>query len=128
MERKIGFEWPFRSSRKFGGIPEKGEWCAHGGFILLNGIKVPPPEWSRPGTGRHTRDTWFLPPNEEPYDDDYFPWTRPPIHLELAKGDNTILFKVPVGFEGQNWRLFFAPLKIDSNGKWMEDNELSFTL
>lgn len=122
----IGFETPTRSSRKSAGIPENGKWDVNGGTIFINGKEIAGPRWQNPGGNRYLQETWFLPANEIPYTDEEFYWSRRPAAIDLQKGWNKILVRVPRAYKHQNWMFAFVPVKLDANRRWIEDLSLSF--
>ena len=65
----------------------QGKWNAKGAEIYLNGTPVPPPQWVQPGlSGWGTR--------EKPLVDE--PWmVRKPLKVQLKKGRNELLIKLP---------------------------------
>lgn len=65
----------------------QGKWNAKGAEIYLNGRPVPPPRWAQPGLqGRGTI--------EKPLIDE--PWmVRKPLRVQLKKGRNELLIKLP---------------------------------
>lgn len=65
----------------------QGKWNAKGAEIYLNGTPVPPPQWVQPGlSGWGTR--------EQPLVDE--PWmVREPLKVQLKKGRNELLIKLP---------------------------------
>lgn len=107
----IGFETPFRANRIYGGIPDQGEWDAHGGNVWINGENLPAPEWENPGWKPSKTSGWGSPEDQEiPWRDEELYWTRKPVKLLLKKGWNEILIKVPGTNDYQNWMFTFAPL------------------
>ena len=64
-----------------------GKWNGKGAEIYLNGKPVPPPQWKQPGLqGRGTI--------EKPLVDE--PWmVREPVRVQLKKGRNELLIKLP---------------------------------
>lgn len=83
--------------------PPKGEWDYMKSKIWLNGNLIPPPEWSFPG-----RPSGQL---EEPLADEGF-YYRPPMLIDVQKGWNTVLLKLPMG-------LFDPLLDWQVPPKWM---------
>jgi hexosaminidase len=117
----LGFETPGRATRRCGGIPPSGEWCAHGGALFLNDRKVPGPAWKQPGANRFLAHTWGSPANEIPYSDEEFYWARDPAEIPLQAGWNKILLRVPCGYADQNWSVTFVPVREGEGGRWVED-------
>ena len=109
----IGFETPARSNRQYAGIPQQGSWDANGGDVWINGSRLTPPVWSKPGQYRILRPTWAQPEEEMPYEDEEFYWSRKPTKVHLQKGKNVVLIKVPKSYQAQRWSFTFAPLNMD---------------
>jgi hexosaminidase len=116
----IGFETAARSNRRSAGIPANGKWDANGGAVFVNGKELAGPQWKNPGGNRYLRATWETPANEIPFTDEEFYWSRPPASIQLKKGWNKILVRVPRTFRDQNWQFAFVPVKM-KNGRWVED-------
>ena len=127
MHAVLGFEAAARSNRRSGGIPQNGKWDANGGAVFINGKELPGPKWSNPGGHRYLNATWYLPPNEIPYTDEEFFWSRPPARISLQKGWNEILVRMPRAYRDQRWHFAFAPVKQDQPGKWVEDLSIRIT-
>lgn len=65
----------------------QGQWNAKGARLLLNGTPIPPPRWHQPGlAGPRTRE---IPLVDEPWA------VRPPLRVNLRKGRNELLIKLP---------------------------------
>jgi hexosaminidase len=116
----MGFETAARSNRRSAGIPANGKWDANGGAVFVNGKELEGPQWKNPGGNRYLRATWETPANEIPFTDEEFYWSRPPATLQLKKGWNKILVRIPRTYKDQNWQFGFVPVKM-SNGTWVED-------
>lgn len=116
----IGFETAVRSTRKSAGLPEKGQWDANGGYIKLNGNLAPAPVFANPGAYRYLEDTWEQAPNEIPFTDEEFYWTRKPAKLKLNKGWNRIEVISKRSYKGQDWMFAFVPVRLNQDGKWVE--------
>ena len=127
MHAVLGFEAAARSNRRSGGIPQNGKWDANGGAVFINGRELAGPQWSNPGGHRYLTATWYLPPNEIPYTDEEFFWSRPPARITLHKGWNEILVRVPRAYRDQRWHFAFAPVKQNQQGKWVEDPSIRIT-
>lgn len=108
----VGFETPARSNRQYAGIPQQGSWDANGGDVWVNGSRLAPPVWSKPGQFRILRPTWAQPEEEIPYEDEEFYWSRKPTKVHLQKGKNIVLVKAPKSYEGQRWSFTFVPLNM----------------
>ncbi|MGD9563293.1 MAG: family 20 glycosylhydrolase [Pyrinomonadaceae bacterium] len=122
----VGFETPTRSSRKSAGIPANGKWDSNGATIFVNGKELAGPRWQNPGRNRYLQETWFLPANEIPYTDEEFYWSRKPAAIDLKKGWNKVLIRVPRAYKGQSWMAAFVPVKLDANRRWVEDLSVKF--
>jgi hypothetical protein len=127
MHAVLGFEAAARSNRRSGGIPQNGKWDANGGAVFINGRELPGPKWSNPGGHRYLNATWYLPPNEIPYTDEEFYWSRPPARIRLQQGWNEILVRMPRAYRDQRWHFAFAPVRQDQQGKWVEDPSIRIT-
>lgn len=127
MHAILGFEAAARSNRRSGGIPLNGKWDANGGAVFINGKELPGPTWSNPGGHRYLMATWHLPPNEIPYTDEEFFWSRPPARIRLQQGWNEILVRMPRAYRDQRWHFAFAPVKQNSLGRWVEDLSIRIT-
>lgn len=94
----IGFYNISRSNNT--ATPEAGRWDNRNSRIWLNGKEIPPPHWSKPG--RHPDNL------EEPLIDEGYEY-RDPAPIELHKGWNRILIKIPAAaFKQSDWQ---SPLK-----------------
>lgn len=77
---------------------EQGKWNAKGAELYVNGVPVPPPTWRQPGTGPNI--------GEKPLVDE--PWTvRPPVRVQLKKGRNEVLVKLPLKGWKKSFTCFF---------------------
>ncbi|MBR2839456.1 MAG: family 20 glycosylhydrolase [Kiritimatiellae bacterium] len=81
-------------------LPGVGEWNRFGACVELNGEKVAPPKWKRPGLGlgkviADWTPAWTLyEADEEPFtDQEYF--MRPPTPIRLRKGWNHVRLTIP---------------------------------
>ncbi len=92
--------------------PPAGEWDYKGSRIWINDQSVDPPSWANAG---------FQPTDlETPYTDENF-WVREPITVNLSRGWNKILLKMPVGsFTFPKARLtkwMFTALIVSADGR-----------
>lgn len=79
--------------------PQEGTWNKLDSKIWLNGLIIEPPQWQRAGQG---------PDLEIPYVDENY-YFREPIRVQLKKGWNELLLKMPVGtFNSGVW---YSPVK-----------------
>jgi hypothetical protein len=77
--------------------PPRGAWDYKGSRIWLNGKLLEPPGWLQPGMHPATLETIYT---NEPYEN------RPPMLVQLQKGWNKLLLKLPVGaFQTSDYRL-----------------------
>ncbi len=81
-------------------LPDVGEWNRFGASVELNGERIAPPKWKRPGLkkGRPIADwtpAWTLyEADEEPFtDQEYF--MREPTPIRLRKGWNHVKLTIP---------------------------------
>ena len=81
-------------------LPDVGEWNRFGASVELNGEKIAPPKWKRPGVkkGKPLADwtpAWTLyEADEEPFtDQEYF--MREPTPIKLRKGWNHVKLTLP---------------------------------
>ena len=123
----IGFDTSTRSTRRSGGIPRTGQWDANGGSVWLNGKEIPPPQWKMPGQRRYEYHTWGKAPNEIPYVDEEFYWCREPIRVQLKKGANLILMRVPLVYKDQSYQATCLPVKKHGN-RWVEDESITSSI
>jgi hypothetical protein len=119
----VGFEFPRRSTRKSGGIPQQGKWDANGGTFFVNNEELPAPRWKNPGTRRYEGHTWGGVANEIPYIDEELYWLREPVKVNLKKGANKVLFRVPWSYRGQHWQAVMVPVK-RAGTRWVEDESI----
>ncbi len=83
----------------------QGKWNAVGAEVMVNGKAVPPPTWQQPGKGGR----------EEPMIDE--PWAvRKPLRVQLQKGRNEILVKLP----SHKWKWSFTCFFPDAKGLTFE--------
>ncbi|GGK83406.1 hypothetical protein GCM10011405_34090 [Rufibacter glacialis] len=75
--------------------PAQGTWDDRSSAIFLNGTRMNPPKWKRPGQKGNAE----IPLLDEGYS------FRAPVTAPVKKGWNTVLVKVPVGsFKGKDWQ------------------------
>lgn len=88
----IGFTNPSRSQAT--DSPPAGQWDFHHSAVWLNGKRIDPPLWARPGA---------MGDLEMPLIDEGYEYRAPTV-LRLQKGWNTIRIKAPIGsFRARNW-------------------------
>ncbi len=117
----IGFDASARSNRRSSGIPQNGAWSSFGSRIWVNGQELKGPEWQMPGSREYRDNTWFRPPNEIPFADEEFWWTREPVAIPVKKGSNSIIIENPYVGEHQNWSVTFIPVR-KSGDKWVSES------
>ena len=100
-------------------LPDVGEWNRFGASVELNGEKIAPPEWKRPGLGkgRPIEDwtpAWTLyEADEEPFTDQEY-YMREPTQIFLRKGWNHVKLTIPnpaaEGKTRHRWSGTFIPV------------------
>lgn len=114
IEALIGFETPLRANRTYTGIPNKGYWDANGGAIWVNGEVLQSPVWKKPGWKPSKKSGWGSKEDQEiPWTNEELYWTRKPTVINLKKGKNSIIVRVPSSTDYQNWMFTFIPLNMD---------------
>jgi hexosaminidase len=122
----VGFESLTRANRRSGGIPAQGKWDGNGGSVWINGKELTPPVWKNPGQWRFEKATWGQPANEIPITDEEQYWCREPIRVELKKGDNLVLMRIPFTYAQQSIQGICAPVK-KVGDRWIEDESMGNT-
>jgi hypothetical protein len=116
----VGFDSPARSNRKSDGIGEQGKWeFSARAFVGENEI-FPAKPWNEPGKYRYHHNTWHREPNELPYTDEQFFWTREPAQIPLKAGMNTIKLECPRVFDANVWIAAFIPITVTPEGSISE--------
>ena len=111
MPFMIGFDAPARSSRRWSGVPQNGEWSQCGTRVWVNGREIKNPRHYKLAGQRQSKgDTWTSPLNEMPYDDEEIWWAQDPTKLPLKKGANTVVVEIPYVGEFQSWGVSLIPL------------------
>jgi hypothetical protein len=114
----IGFhDWSRSGGRRGGPFPEQGQWHNTNPQVWLNGEVIPPPKWNNPGLEANSEEVPFS-------DENYF--FRDPAKIQLKKGWNEVLLKIPV--KTNTWkRMFtFVPVRFEGlNVKEVEELEFS---
>ena len=122
----IGFDSPARSNRMSDGIGEQGKWeCSARVFSGETEI-FPPKPWNEPGKYRYHYPTWHKEPNEMPYTDEQFFWTREPASIPLKAGWNTISLHCPRVFNAAIWVAAFVPVTQHEDGTVTEATGISY--
>jgi len=95
----IGGMWGHSGGYRTARAPEQGQWDYSGGDLWLNDKRVEPPHWpfeSLPWTG------WGKGRIETPLTEEGY-FYRPPVKVELKKGWNKVLIRLPFGtWKGDN--------------------------
>ena len=112
----VGFDSPARSNRMSDGIGEQGKWEGSARVFAEDTEIFPPKPWNEPGKYRFHFHTWHKEPNEMPYTDEQFFWTREPAQIPLKAGKNTITISCPRVFNAAIWIAAFVPMTQDGNG------------
>lgn len=113
----IGFHgWSRAGGRRGGPTPNIGQWHNTTPKIWVNGNTIEPPVWKQPNLAVKTDEIPFV-------DEDYF--YREPTEINLKKGWNKVLLKIPHG--GTSWKWMFTCTPIKVVGKHVEEqNDLIF--
>ena len=102
----IGFHgWSRAGGRRGGPFPEQGQWHTTNPKIWVNGKEIQPPIWKQPSLAANTPEIPFV-------DEDYF--YREPTKVNLKKGWNKVLLKIPHG--GTSWKWMFTCVPVDWDG------------
>ena len=112
----VGFQGWSRSSRRGGPTPNQGQWHSTNPKIWVNNTEVAPPIWKQPNLKEEAHEIPFI-------DEDYF--YRSPTKIQLKKGWNKVLLKIPQG--GKSWKWMFTCTPVKVVGKNMSEvPELTF--
>lgn len=122
----IGFDSPARSNRKSDGIGEQGKWEFSARAFVGETEIFPAKPWNEPGKYRYHHNTWNRDPNELPYTDEQFFWTREPAQIPLKAGNNTIKLYCPRVFDANVWIAAFVPITTDSDGSISEAHGIRY--
>jgi hypothetical protein len=99
----IGFQnWSRSGGRRGGPTADIGEWHYTKPKIWVNDNEIQPPKWKQPGLGSNTPEIPFV-------DEDYY--YRKPTKIQLQKGWNKFLLKIPQG--GNSWKWMFTCVPVD---------------
>jgi hypothetical protein len=113
----IGFhDWSRSAGRRGGPFPDQGEWHNTRPVAWVNQSVVEPPVWNNPGVEANSEEFPFT-------DENYF--FREPAKIELRKGWNQVLLKVPALQTSWKWMFTFVPV-IMENGNVREVEGLVF--
>lgn len=122
----IGFDSPARSNRKSDGIGEQGKWEFSARAFVGETEIFPAKPWNEPGKYRYHHNTWHREPNELPYTDEQFFWTREPAQIPLKAGNNTIKLYCPRVFDANVWIAAFVPITVNTNGSISEAKGIKY--
>lgn len=113
----IGFhDWSRSAGRRGGPFPQQGEWHHTRPVAWVNQSVVEPPVWNNPGIEANSEEFPFT-------DENYF--FREPAKIELRKGWNQVLLKVPALRNSWKWMFTFVPVRME-NGNVREVEGLVF--
>lgn len=121
-----GFDSPSRSNRMSDGIGRQGEWECSGRLFAGDVEIFPPKPWNEPEKYRYHYHTWHKAPNEMPYTDEQFFWTREPARIPLKAGWNTISLYCPRVFNSAIWVAAFVPITTREDGSVTEATGISY--
>ncbi len=101
----IGFTGYSRSGGRSGGPnPKQGQWSNCNAEVWFNDSVIAPPVWKHPGLANS---------REVPFTDENY-YFRAPTMVNLNKGWNKILLKVPHNRPARKWFFTCVPVKWDS--------------
>lgn len=110
-------DWSRSGGRRGGPFPEKGQWHNTNPKVWVNGKLIEPPEWNKPGAEVRSDEIPFS-------DENYF--FREPSKINLDKGWNEVLLKIPV--HTRTWKRMFTFVPVDiSTGNAKEVDGLRFS-
>ncbi|WP_291868918.1 family 20 glycosylhydrolase [Maribacter sp.] len=113
----IGFQgWSRSGGRRGGPFPNQGQWHTTNPKIWVNDTQIAPPVWKQPNLGSKTDEIPFI-------DEDYF--YRTPTKVNLKKGWNKVLLKIPHGGNSWKWTFTCVPVSVKKE-QVSEVNELKF--
>lgn len=104
----IGFQgWSRSGGRRVGPFPDQGQWHTTEPKIWVNEIEIAPPVWKQPNLETKTDEIPFI-------DEDYF--YRVPTKINLKKGWNKVLLKIPQDRNSWKWMFTCVPVNITKDG------------
>lgn len=113
----IGFQgWSRSGGRRGGPFPNIGQWHTTNPKIWVNNTEIRPPIWKQPNIEEKSDEIPFI-------DEDYF--YRNPTKVNLKKGWNTVLLKIPHDVNSWKWMFTCIPVNSDKTGV-KEVTELKF--
>lgn len=83
----------------------------------MNDIEIAPPVWKQPNLGTKTDEIPFI-------DEDYF--YRAPTKINLKKGWNKVLLKIPQDTNSWKWMFTCIPIQVTKDG-FREANDLKYS-
>lgn len=111
LKAHINFESPLRANRIYTGIAKNESWDINGGKVWVNGKVFKGPKWENPGWKPFKQKGWSTGIDREiPWTDEELYWLREPAVIQLKKGWNEIMVKVPCTTKHQNWMFTFVPI------------------
>ncbi|PTN06312.1 family 20 glycosylhydrolase [Mangrovibacterium marinum] len=110
-------DWSRSGGRRGGPFPQSGEWHNTHPKVWLNGELVAAPNWDHPGLASNSEEIPFT-------DENYF--FRKPEPIQLKKGWNEVLLKIPVKKETWKRMFTFVPVR-EENGTMKEVEGLKFS-
>jgi hypothetical protein len=103
----VGFQgWSRSGGRRVGPFPDQGQWHTTNPKLWVNNVEIAPPNWKQPNLGTRTDEIPFI-------DEDYF--YRSPTKIQLKKGWNTVLLKIPQDNNSWKWMFTCVPVDIENN-------------
>lgn len=103
----IGFQgWSRSGGRRVGPFPDQGQWHTTHPKIWVNDIEIAPLVWKQPNLGTKTDEIPFI-------DEDYF--YRAPTKVNLKKGWNKLLLKIPQDRNSWKWMFTCVPVTIEND-------------
>ena len=90
-------------------LPDVGEWNRFGAYAELNGERIAPPKWNRPGLKKGgSAKVWcstgtIYEADEVPFEDQEY-YMREPTQIRLREGWNYVKLVVPNTYERGKWR------------------------
>jgi hypothetical protein len=110
-------DWSRSGGRRGGPFPEQGQWHNTNPKVWVNGEAIEPPVWKKPGVEVRSDEIPFS-------DENYF--FREPSKINLEKGWNEVLLKIPV--QERTWKRMFTFVPVDiSAGNAREVEGLRFS-
>lgn len=104
----IGFhDWSRSAGRRGGPFPPLGEWHTTHPRVWVNGSPIAPPQWQKPGFPAQSEEIPFA-------DENYY--FREPSKVDLHRGWNEILLKIPQTARHWKWMFTFMPVTFGEGG------------